>query len=102
VTPIHTVWQLPLAEAGLVVLRVHATAGSGAAAATGAAAANQHVQSLRRSKVCCVLCQQKPPSAIKGSQGFPKAAGRGTLAAEPLGKGYRPCFQVELPRALAR
>ena len=73
--PIHTVWQLPLAEAGLVVLRVHATAGSGAAAATGAAAANQHVQSLRRSKVCCVLCQQTPPSAIKGSQGFLKGVG---------------------------
>jgi hypothetical protein len=55
---------------GLVVLLLQLTAGRGAAA-TGAAAANQHAQSLRRSKVRAVSAKQ--PSAIKGSQGFPKA-----------------------------
>ena len=54
---------------GLVVLLLQLTAGR-TAAATGAAAANQHAQSLRRSKVCAVSAAQ--PSAIKGSQGFPK------------------------------
>jgi hypothetical protein len=52
------------------VLLLQLTAGR-ATAATGAAAANQHAQSLRRSKVRAVSATQ--PSAIKGSQGFPKA-----------------------------
>jgi hypothetical protein len=49
----HTVWQLSLAVVGLVVLRLQLL-GMGAAAATGTAAANQHAQSLRRSKVRAV------------------------------------------------
>jgi hypothetical protein len=57
---------------GLVVLLLQLTAGR-TAAASGAAPANQHAQSLRRSKVRAVSAAQ--PSAIKGSQGFLKGVG---------------------------
>jgi hypothetical protein len=55
----HTVWQLPLVVAALVVLLLQLLGVAGAAAATvaaatGAAAANQHAQSLRRYKVRAV------------------------------------------------
>jgi hypothetical protein len=65
---VHTVWQLPLAVARLVVLLLQLLG----VAAAATAAANQHAQSLRRSKVRAVFAT--PPSAIKCSQGFPKAA----------------------------
>ena len=63
--------DVALVVAGLVVLLLQLR-GVAAAAATGEASANQHAQSLRRSKVRAVSAAQ--PSAIKGSQGFPKAA----------------------------
>jgi hypothetical protein len=84
----HTVWQLPLAVAGLVVLLLQLL-GEGAAAATGAAAANQHVQSFRRSKVRSVPATCTPPRVRRA---FRRLLRRGTLAAAPPGRASPAMF----------
>jgi hypothetical protein len=82
--------DVALVVAGLVVLLLQLR-GVAAAAATGEASANQHAQSLRRSKVRAACCVRYTTERYQGLVELSEGCCAGARLAGGRGRHHRPC-----------